>query len=147
MDRDELLRREEEGWMALEAEVARLPEDERSQPEVVPGWSAHDLVWHCGKWAGWGADRLEEMAAGTYRDAETPEEHWSALNERWGEDSKRLTWDEVRAGVAAMRARARTALERLPEIDEAARREFSVETFEHYAEHSGEIARFAERVS
>ena len=144
MDRDEMLRREEQGWLALEAVVARVPDGKRPELGVVPGWSVHDLVWHCGKWAEWGAERLEEMAAGTYADTATPEEYWSGLNERWGEDSKSLTWDEVRTGVAAMRSRARAALEQLPEVDHAATREFSTETFEHYAEHAAEIARFAD---
>jgi hypothetical protein len=147
MDRDEMLQREEQGWLALEAEVARLPDDRRVEPGVVPGWSAHDLVWHCGKWAEWGAERLEEMVAGTYEDTATPEEYWSGLNERWGEDSKQLSWDEVLAGVAAMRNRAREALEQLPEVDRDATREFSTETFEHYAEHAAEIARFADASS
>ncbi len=53
MDRDELLQREARAWDALEAAVARVPDDRRAEEGVVPGWSTKDLVWHCGYWAGW----------------------------------------------------------------------------------------------
>ena len=142
MDRDEMRRREHEGWSAFMAAVERIPSDRRSEPGVVPGWSVKDLVWHCGRWADWVREPLGRIRDGSYqRDREYPGEQ---MNVDWAEESKGLSWDEVMSGVEAMRRDAVAALEALPLVDDDAVREFSDETFEHYAEHAEEIVRFAE---
>jgi hypothetical protein len=142
MDRDEMLRREEDGWAALMAAVERVPLDRRSEAGVVPGWSVKDLVWHCGRWADWVREPLERIAAGSYeRDREYP---WGQMNDDWAEESGGLSWDEVTSGAATMRRDAIAALQALAVVDDDAVREFNGETFEHYAEHAAEIARFAE---
>jgi hypothetical protein len=103
-----------------------------------------DLVFHCGKYAELTGGRLEEMAAGTYVDVEQPEHEWQAMNDGWAAESKTLTWEQAVAAAEAGRMKARTALEALAEVDEAASTWFSDETFEHYAEHTEEISRFAD---
>lgn len=142
MNRDEMLKREHDGWTALMATVERVPSDRRSEPGVVPGWSVKDLVWHCGRWADWVREPLERIVTGTYdRDREYP---WEQMNDDWAEESKGLSWDEVTSGAAAMRRDALAALAALEVVGEDAVREFNSETFEHYAEHAAEIERFAE---
>jgi hypothetical protein len=141
MDRDEILRQEEQGWAAFMAAVDRVPAERRDEPGVVPGWSVKDLVWHCGKWADWVREPLKRIEAGTYH----PDEDYATerLNDEWAEDSKALSWDEVEQGVRDHRRDARAALEALPEAGEDAIREFNNETWEHYAEHQAEIEAFA----
>jgi hypothetical protein len=142
-DRDELLQREADGWAALLDAVDRVPDELRTVAGVVPDWSVVDLVFHCGKWAELAGTHLEEMVAGTFTGDEQPEEVWQAMNAAWAEESKTLTWEQAVAAAEAGRMKARTAFEAIAEVDETASSWFVDETFEHYAEHTEEIARFA----
>ena len=142
-DRDELLQRESDAWSALLAAAESVPDELRTVGGVVPGWSVTDLVFHSGKWAELAGSHLEEMAAGTFAGEEPPEEVWQAMNASWAEESKALTWEQAVAAAEAGRMKARTALEALDEIDETAASWFVDETFDHYPEHTEEIARFA----
>jgi len=143
MDRSELLEREASSWQALMAAVARVPEDRRTEPGAVPGWSVADLVWHCGYWVDDAARRIEAIAAGT-PEADDPESVWQKTNDEVAEESKAMSWDEVVSRSEAARERIRAVLSSLAEIPPAAESEFVGETFEHYDEHAAEIQRFAE---
>jgi predicted methyltransferase len=143
-DREELLRREAEAWAALLDAAERVPAELRTVPGVVPDWSVCDLVFHSGKWSELAGTHLEEMAAGTFVGDEQPEEVWQAMNSSWAEESKSLTWEQAVAAAEAGRMKARTALEALDEVDDTARSWFVDETFDHYPEHTEEIARFAD---
>ena len=137
-----MLRREDEGWTALMTAVERVPAARRGEPGVVPGWSVNDLVWHCGKWAEWVREPLGLIQQGSYDpDREYP---WERMNDEWAAASKDMPWEEIEAGVNAMRRDERNALLALHTPGEEAVREFTSETVEHYAEHAAEIARFAE---
>lgn len=142
-DRDELLRRETDAWAALLDAVDRVPLELRTVPGVVPDWSVVDLVFHCGKYAELTGDRLEAMAAGTFVDESQPEAEWQAMNDAWAAESRSLTWEQAVAAAEACRMKARTALEAVDPVAETAARWFGDETFDHYAEHAEEIARFA----
>jgi len=144
MDRDELLQRETQAWDALEAAVARVPDDRRAEEGVVPGWSVQDLVWHCAKWAEYTAGNLEAMAGGTYVEEHHDDAYYDAMNADIAAASKALAWDDVIGGAAEMRQRARAAFEALAEPTPEAVEDFSGETFEHYEEHTAEIAAFAD---
>jgi hypothetical protein len=145
MDRDELLRREADAWTALGTAVGRVPADRLTEEGVVPGWSVADLVWHCGKWAEYTAGNLEAMRADTYVDEDHDDAYWDAMNAEIAAASKAMSWDAILSGVATMRERARAAFEALPELTAEAAEDFSGETFEHYEEHTAEIAAFADR--
>ena len=142
-DRGELLSKEADGWAALVGASERVAPELRTLAGVVPDWSVVDLVFHCGKYAELTGGRLEAMAAGTHADVEQPEHEWQAMNDAWAAESKTLTWEQGVAAAEAGRMKARTALEAMAEVDDAAATWFSDETFEHYAEHTEEIARFA----
>ena len=134
-DRDELLRKEAGAWRAFLGVAEGVPGELRTLPDVVPGWSVVDLA----------GTHLEEMAAGTFTGVEQPEEVWQAMNAEWADESKSLTWEQAVAAAEAGRMKARTALEALDAVDESASSWFVEETFEHYAEHTDEIERFAEQ--
>jgi hypothetical protein len=142
MDRQELLAREASSWEALMAAVARVPEDRRAEPGVVPGWSVADLVWHCGYWVDDAARRIEAIASGT-PEPDDPEAVWQKTNDEVAAQSKTMSWDEVLARSETARDRIRAVLSSLSEIPPAAESEFVDETIEHYDEHSAEIERFA----
>ena len=139
MDRDELLKREDESWMALVDAFAGISDERREEPGVVPGWSVKDLVWHCGYWARYVGDVLRRMDAGT---PEPEDVDWDALNASVAEESKVMTWDEVITGAEEGRMHARSALQAMSEVSDKAAEEFSDETFDHYDEHRAEIAAF-----
>jgi predicted methyltransferase len=143
-DRDELLRREALAWGALLDAAERVPAELRTVAGVVPGWSVCDLVFHSGKWAELAGSHLEAMAAGTFVDEEQPDEVWQAKNDAWADESKSLSWEQAVAAAEAGRMKARTALEALAEVDDAAASWFTDETFDHYPEHTEEIGRFAD---
>jgi hypothetical protein len=140
MDREGLLQREDEAWSGFEAAFAAVSEDRRDTAGVVPGWSVKDLVWHCAYWAGYVGDVLERIARG---EPEPPDQDWDALNVAVHEDGRALSWDQIIVEAAKGRERARAALVDLPELTDAAVEEFTGETFEHYDEHTAEIAAFA----
>src|SRR5262245_63553108 len=143
MERRERLEREASSLEAFLAAVARVPEDRRTEPGVVPGWSTADLVWHCGYWVDDAARRIEAIAAATPAP-DDPEAVWQKTNDEIAQESKAMSWDEVITRSEAARDRIRTVLSSLPEIPPAAESEFVEETFEHYDEHAAEIERFAE---
>ena len=130
-------------WEALLDAVQRVPDELRTLAGVVPGWSVVDLVFHCGKCAELAGTHLEEMATGTFDDEPLPDEAVQAQNDEWAAESATLSWEQAIAIAEAGRAKARAALERLSDPGELAASWFSDETFEHYPEHTHEIARFA----
>lgn len=143
MDRDELLRREEENWRAFEAAVAAVPAERRLEAGVVPGWSVRDLVWHCARWSDEVSTALAAMAAGTYVPEDHPDAYYDDLNARWAEEAKGVDWDTVATEMIAARNRARAAFEAIAEPDQAAFEWFTDEAADHYAEHAAEISAFA----
>jgi hypothetical protein len=141
MERDELLDREEQAWNAFVGEARRVPEHVRGHAGVVPGWSVNDLVFHAGKWAGVGADKLELL-----RNGEKAEESddWQSMNEAWAAQSKSMPYEQAMASAMQERERARRALLAMPAVDHAAESWFKEETTDHYLEHAQEIARYAD---
>jgi hypothetical protein len=143
MDRDELLRREEENWRALEAAVASVPIERRLEAGVVPDWSVRDLVWHCARWSDEAGTALAAMRAGTYVHEEHPDAFYDDLNTRWAEEAKGVGWDTAANELIAARNRARAAFEALAEPDAHAVEWFADEAADHYAQHAAEIVAFA----
>jgi hypothetical protein len=114
MSREELLKREDEAWSELVATIVAVPSDRLDVEGVVPGWSIHDLVWHCAYWAAYASDRLERSHGGELE----PEE-------REGEDAgeaeilttgRGMEWDEVMLKLEQNRERARAAIGDLPDV-------------------------------
>ena len=142
MELQELLDREASSWGAFMAAVERVPQDRRTEPGVVPGWSVADLVWHCGYWVDDAARRIEAITAGT-PEPEDPESVWQLTNDEIAEQSKTMSWEEVVTRSEAARERIRVVLTSLSQIPAEAESEFVEETFGHYDEHSAEIEAFA----
>jgi hypothetical protein len=140
MDREAMLEREQVAWDAFVAAVEALAPERREAEGVVPGWSAKDLAWHNGYWAGYVGDVLEAIAS---TGSGLPDQDWDALNDQVIVDGRAMSWDEIWSRSNEHRARARAALEALPELTDDAVEEFSGETYEHYEEHTAEVLAFA----
>jgi hypothetical protein len=138
MDREELLREEGSAWAALTAVLDRVPAERRAEEGVVPGWSAHDLIWHCGYWAGYVAGQLD----GTGDPDDHDDEYWDALNAQLVEEARAMSWEESLTRSERERERARSALLAVTAPSPDQLREFEDETFVHYREHTAEIEAF-----
>lgn len=140
-DREELLRDEETAWHTFVAEVGRVPEHVRGVEGVVPGWSVNDLVYHVGRWARVGADKLELLREG---HAAEEDDDWEPMNRAWAQESKSLSYGDAMTSAMEERERTRELLLGMPTIDQEAASWFKEETTDHYLEHALEIARFAD---
>lgn len=140
-DREELLRDEETAWGTFVAEVGRVPEHVRGTVGVVPGWSVNDLVYHVGKWAAVGAEKLELL-----RDGENPESDadWDERNRVWAAESKSVSYEDAMAMAIRERERTRGVLAEVATVDHEVEAWFKEETIDHYLEHAQEVARFAD---
>lgn len=141
MNREELLEREDEAWLDFKAAFLSVPPDRREVEGVVPGWSTHDLVWHCAYWAADVADVLERLRRG---DPEPEEGDTDSRNAEILAEGRGTTWDEAVLRTEPSRERVRAALSALGDLPEAAVELFTEETFEHYEEHGAQIRAFSE---
>jgi hypothetical protein len=137
---EELLQREDESWRAFVDAFSAVPEDRRDVAGVVPGWSVHDMVWHCGYWAGFVVDVLANIARG---EPTNDDQDWDAINDSVAQEGRTMTWDDVVGASERNRTAVREALSALPTLTDKAVAEFGGETFEHYDEHATEIRAFA----
>jgi hypothetical protein len=141
MERDELLEREDAAWHELVDVLAAVPLEWRDLEGVVPGWSTHDLVWHCAYWAGYTSDVLEALQRGEPEPEET--EDRDALDAEILADGRRMSWDEASLRLQQSRERARAALSAFGELPELAVEWFEDDTLKHYEEHAAEIRAFS----
>jgi mycothiol maleylpyruvate isomerase-like protein len=137
---EELLRREDESWTSFVDAFSAIPEDRRDVPGVVPGWSVHDMVWHCGYWAGFVVAILRKIANGESTD---DDQDWDGINETVVQEGRTMSWDQVITASERNRTAVREALSALPTLTDEAVTEFGGETFEHYDEHTLELRAFA----
>jgi hypothetical protein len=144
MERDGLLEMEEKAWKAFVGEARRVPEHLRGDPGVVPGWSVNDLVFHVGKWAGVGAEKLDLLRKG---EPALEDDDFEERNQAWAAQSKSMPYEQAMALAMRDRERAREALSAMRAIDHDAESWFKEETIDHYAEHAEEIARYADSLS
>ena len=139
MERDTLLRREEEAWRDFAGVIAAVPDARREAEGVVPGWSPHDLLWHCAYWVDFTGGVLEKVRGGDAdpEGGQPPEEDILA-------EGRRTSWDQAIARAEAGRERARSALSAFDDdpIPELAAQWFREDTFEHYDEHAEQIRAF-----
>ena len=137
MDREALLKREDEAWLTFADIFEAVPPDRREVQGVVPGWSTHDLVWHCAYWADYTGEMLERIRAGEQDpdDSDLPEDEILAAG-------RGMSWDEVILRARQSRERVRTALLGFDDLPQPAIEWFQDDTFGHYEEHGAQIRAF-----
>jgi hypothetical protein len=137
MDREELLKREDEAWLEFVDVVAAVPPGLRGVEGVVPGWSVHDLVWHVAFWAGWAGEVLERIQRGE-PDPGDPDEGEAQILEA----GRGIRWDDVVRHAEQGRERARAALSSFGDLPPSAEEWFTDDTLDHYQEHAAQIRTF-----
>jgi uncharacterized damage-inducible protein DinB len=146
-DKDELTKKEQEGWAVLRAQADRLTPEQRERPEVnADGWSVRDVLWHIAHWWTDLARMFDEMGEGTFAEPQDDDETTNADNAAVLEVSRAMTIAAVEQGVVAARERMLSAWVALPTLSEPAERWFTWETIEHYTEHLDEVRGFADSV-
>jgi hypothetical protein len=138
MERDTMLGREEDAWREFSRVIEAMPAERRAAEGVVPGWSAHDLLWHCAYWTEFTAGVLEKVRRGDADPEGGAQSEADILA-----DGRRASWDDAVGRAEAGRERARAALSAFEDaIPELAAQWFREDTFEHYDEHAEQIRVF-----
>ena len=138
MSVEELLRHEETAWAGLADALAAVPPESREVEGVVPGWSVHDVAWHCVYWAGDAGEMLEQMLGGDPDPAES-----DAPDEEVLATGRATSWDEILRHAEQGRERVRAAYSALADPSPKALELFTSETFDHYEEHEAQIRAFS----
>lgn len=109
---------EEQAWQELHRLIDGLTPAEASVPGYYEeGWTAKDAIAHIGTWMAEGAQMLEQIRAGTYREGELDVD---AANARFYEAMKDMDFQTVHVQIASARAQLLRAWAQLREITPAA---------------------------
>lgn len=135
-----MLDREEQAWRDLVDAYEAVPPDRRTVEGVVPGWSTHDLVWHCAYWAGYAGEVLERLLRGEPAPEEPDDD--DALVAQILATGRGMHWDEVILTFEQSRERVRAAFSAFGDPPELAVQWLTDDTFDHYEEHAAEIRAF-----
>ncbi len=144
MTREQLLRKIEKAWAALQASYAGLGETEMTRPGVTGDWSVKDILAHVTTWE-------EEALRGlpVIERGERPQRYSvlyggiDAFNEQMTEEKRPLSLQQVMADLAATHERLLELVRRAPEeliaSDTRYRRRLRLDTYGHYPIHEEAI--------
>lgn len=136
---------EREGWRRLHAVMQRLTPDTASVPGYFEeGWTAKDAVAHLGTWMAEGAQVLQQIAAGTYREGELDVD---AANDRFLAAMRDVPLETVHLQAAAARSELLRAWNRLPEVTPAAAYWVRKAGPEHLMEHLPRLEEWVEELA
>ncbi len=127
-----LLEKDDAAWAEFRSVFDGLTAEQAAEPGYNGDWSVKDLVAHIGSWFAEAATMLEQMRMGTYEGERLDVD---GLNKRWFETWRDQDLRTIKAELMAARARMLEEWDRLPEVDDEARRWFYESTIEHYDEH------------
>ena len=128
----ELLEKDDRGWAAFRKVLDGLSPEQMAEPGYNGDWSVKDLMAHVASWFAEAAMMLEQMRMGTYSRERLDVD---GLNSQWFETWRDKDLSTVKTELMAARARMLEEWDRLPDVDDEARRWFYESTAEHYEEH------------
>jgi len=136
---------EREGWKRLHAVMRRLTPELASVPGYFEeGWTAKDAIAHLGTWMAEGAQVLQQIAAGTYREGELDVD---AANARFLEAMRDVPLETVHLQAAAARSELLRAWNQLPEVTPAAAYWVRKSGPEHLMEHLPRLEEWLEELT
>jgi hypothetical protein len=130
--KQELVRRDDEGWAELHELVHQLSDEQLVRDGYYDDWSVKDMLAHIASWYARTADVFEQMRMGTFRDEALDIE---GLNRAWYETWRDQDIRIVRSELQAARSRTLEEWSRLQEITPQADEWFRETSYEHYEEH------------
>ena len=128
----ELLEKDDRGWAAFRQVIDGLSPEQTAEPGYNGDWSVKDLMAHVASWFAEAAMMLEQMRMGTYSRERLDVD---GLNRQWFETWRDKDLSTVKTELMAARSRMLDEWDRLPNVDDEARRWFYESTAEHYEEH------------
>ena len=139
----ELLEKDDAAWAGFRSLIDGLTPEQAAERGYNGDWSVKDLLAHIGSWFAEAATMLEQMRMGTYTRERLDVD---GLNRRWFETWRDEDLGIIRAELMAARTRMLEEWDRLPEVDDEARRWFRESTIEHYEEHLPRLREWAEQL-
>ncbi len=155
MGRDEMLRALQASRDETLHAIKGLSESAMSQPGVVPGWSAKDLLQHVTAWEAEVLKALGQARMGkrpTIND--TTDAEVDAENGRWQQAAKNKPLERVLADMEAVRRQTIKQVEKLTDADlgqppkyewlkgDTLERFIAEETYGHEREHAAQILKW-----
>jgi hypothetical protein len=140
--REDLLRREAEGWEAVARLLAGLTPNQLERPGLTrEGWSVRDLMWHAAYWFDDAAQALEGMRAGTWHGRDpTLEPGWAdRVNDEEFERSRAMDLARAREAWLDGRGRMLEAFGALDEVTPEAEEWFDEAGPMHSADHMPDL--------
>lgn len=136
---------EGESWKRFHAVMRRItPEIAEVPGYFEEGWTAKDAVGHIGTWMAEGAQMLQRIAAGTYREGEIDVD---AENERYLAAMRGIPLDTVHLQATAAHGELLRAWNQLPEVTPAAAYWVRKAGPEHIAEHLPRLEAWVDELS
>jgi hypothetical protein len=121
-------------WGELRATIDMFDDELASRPGYfAEGWSAKDALAHVGTWLAEAGAALEQIRGGSYVELRSDE--LDALNARFLDAMRDVSFTDVKSQATAARARMLHAWTQIPEPDEIAARWIAKSGPEHYQEH------------
>jgi Mycothiol maleylpyruvate isomerase N-terminal domain len=139
--REDLAAKERAGWEAFMDLVGSMPPGTLDDRNVVPGWSAKDLVWHIAGWAAFAVDELVALGDGPFEDpfAAHDDAYWDEFSEDMIRRGRSLGYGDLITETERLREGLRAAWARLPEPGDGQAQWFTEEILLHYEVHAAEI--------
>lgn len=145
--REDLLRREAEGWARIAGLIEGLSLAQLERPGLTPdGWSVKDLLWHVAFWCDDTARVLGEMRAGTWdgRDPSLRPGWTDRANREAFERSRTMAVPQVRDAWREQRTRMLGAFGALDVVTPEADEWFEEAGPSHYEEHRAGLEAWVE---
>ncbi len=151
MDKHQFLKKVDQGWAALEAAYAGLPEARLAEPGVVGDWSVKDLLAHVTTWEEEALKYLPLILAGGRPPRySTQYGGLDAFNALITEQKRGLSLAEAQAQRASTHQRLLDYLSGVPAepfaSDTPFRHRLRMETYGHYSLHTKMIRAWRERL-
>jgi hypothetical protein len=146
--REDLLRRESEGWETIDRVLAGLGQDELTRPGLTEdGWSVKDLLGHLAFWCEEAARVLVEIPDGSRDGADAGLEpgQIDAMNREAVDRMRAADLGAVRTAWHEGRSRMLGAFGALAVVSPEAAEWFDESGPAHYAEHLPELERWTAR--
>ena len=143
IDRERLLREEDDAWQLLAERFDAVPEPRFGEPTLTPeGWSPKHAMFHVSGWMADCGEQLTRMRAGTFDPGEESRDAIDRQNEAWFEVSRSMPDGDVRAAFEPSRLRMLEAFRALDEVSPDAVEWFEESGALHYATHAEDLRRF-----